>query len=89
MEATHFIEVYKSGWNKNLINTQCIGIHNLIRFLKQSEGHETLETIAVWRIKKAESPIQDRLRSRGISLKPYYESIWEQRIKAMKRANNI
>ncbi len=44
-------------------------------------------TVAVWRIKKADTPIQDRLRYRGISLKPYYNSIWEQRIEAIKNAN--
>lgn len=90
MEATHFIEVWHRKGDTYLTNDFYLSEEAFQDGLYGTRNHPTgnLETVAVWRIKKAESPIQDRLRSRGL-LKTYYTSIWEQRIEAIKIANNI
>ena len=64
MEATHFIEVYKSGWGKNLRNTMCNEISEMVRYLKETDCKRTLETIAVWRIKPSDVPLSWRMLNR-------------------------
>jgi hypothetical protein len=81
MEATHFIEVYKypdGGIGYLLVNP----IHLLENSIKASVT-VGFETIAVWKIKAADTPIQDRLRQRGL-LKGFYESKWQERIKFLQ-----
>jgi len=86
MEATHFIELYKFFGRSVIYTSDIMPIKDLQKEFNKTFIYEG-ETIAVWKIKPAYNPIQDRLRVRGL-LKPYYNSMWEQRIENIKNANS-
>jgi hypothetical protein len=58
MEATHFIEVYSGD------TTRVMPIKDLTSTLEDTLRYEFLETVAVWRIKETDVPIEKRLGDR-------------------------
>lgn len=64
MEATHFIEVWKSKYSGQLLMANCNPIDWLNICLGVTVRDGLGETIAVWRIKPTDVPLQERLLRR-------------------------
>jgi hypothetical protein len=83
MEATHFCEVWKYHFDGHTACSRWQKIEYLQENLEMTDFNFVCDTIAVWRIKKADSPLQDRLRQRGL-LRTHIHSMWMQRIEYLQ-----
>ena len=64
MEATHFIEVWKSSRSGGVLMTECSPIEFIYDCLRVTIKESLGETVAVWRIKPTDVPLQERLLRR-------------------------
>jgi hypothetical protein len=65
MEATHFIEVWKySNDPETEMENSPSPIRELDEDLEFSKKHADIQTVAVWRIKETDVPIEKRLGDR-------------------------
>jgi hypothetical protein len=84
MEATHYNPALKFGssfFNGGVKDIDFFGQEISLNLMFW------IELVGVWRIKKAESPLQDRLRQRGL-IKKFYHSMWEKRIEDLQNTQN-
>jgi hypothetical protein len=67
MEATHFIELYSGTMDTvEPWSTPIDTINRLQHRLNETALYEYIETIAVWRIKETDVPLQERLNERWL-----------------------
>jgi hypothetical protein len=64
MEATHFCEVWKYYADGRTVCSYITGIGTLKENLAMTDFNFVCETIAVWRIKETDVPIEKRLGDR-------------------------
>jgi hypothetical protein len=81
--ATHFIEVWKGIDDTESHSSMFNTINVLENYIRSTSSKGKLETVAVWRIKPTDEPIQFRLRRRGISRKAIH-SMWMQKVEYLK-----
>jgi hypothetical protein len=72
---------------RSLMTSKVLCTSEYANYVDYIEWTGVADILVVWRIKKAESPLQDRLRQRGL-IKKFYHSMWEKRIEDLQNAQN-